>query len=66
MAYFDIKRIFIKNIFFYDQFLQHVDLVLYDFKHTAPIAHQLFTGVSNDIIWETPGEFTRNCISQFW
>jgi pyruvate formate lyase activating enzyme len=34
------------------QILLHVDLVLYDLKHMDPAAHQLYTGVSNDIILE--------------
>ena len=34
------------------QILQHVDLVLYDLKHMDPVAHQLYTGVSNDVILE--------------
>jgi len=34
------------------QILHHVDLVLYDLKHMDPVAHQLFTGVSNDVILE--------------
>jgi pyruvate formate lyase activating enzyme len=32
------------------QILQHVDLVLYDLKHMDPAAHQLYTGVSNEVI----------------
>lgn len=32
--------------------LQHVDLILYDLKHMDPIVHQLYTGVSNDVILE--------------
>jgi pyruvate formate lyase activating enzyme len=32
--------------------LQHVDLVLYDLKHMDPAAHQLYTGVSNEVILE--------------
>ena len=34
------------------QILQHVDLVLYDLKHMDPAAHQLYTGVSNEVILE--------------
>jgi pyruvate formate lyase activating enzyme len=34
------------------QILHHVDLVLYDLKHMDPVAHQLYTGVSNDVILE--------------
>jgi pyruvate formate lyase activating enzyme len=34
------------------QILRHVDLVLYDLKHMDPVAHQLYTGVSNDVILE--------------
>lgn len=30
--------------------LQYVDLVLFDIKHTDPIKHKEFTGVSNDLI----------------
>lgn len=30
--------------------LEHVDLVLYDFKHMDPIEHKKLTGVSNDLI----------------
>jgi pyruvate formate lyase activating enzyme len=34
------------------QILHHVDLVLFDLKHMDPVAHQAYTGVSNDIILE--------------
>ena len=30
--------------------LEYVDLVLYDFKHMDPVAHEKYTGVSNDLI----------------
>jgi pyruvate formate lyase activating enzyme len=32
--------------------LEHVDLVLYDFKHMDPEQHQGYTGVSNELILE--------------
>jgi len=32
------------------QVLEHVDLVLYDFKHMDPVEHEKYTGVSNDLI----------------
>jgi pyruvate formate lyase activating enzyme len=32
------------------QVLNYVDLVLYDLKHMDPVAHQTYTGVSNDLI----------------
>lgn len=32
--------------------LEYVDLVLYDFKHMDPVAHEEYTGVSNDLILE--------------
>jgi pyruvate formate lyase activating enzyme len=34
------------------QILNYVDLVLYDLKHMEPAAHQLYTGVSNEVILE--------------
>jgi pyruvate formate lyase activating enzyme len=34
------------------QILNYVDLVLYDLKHMEPAAHQLYTGVSNELILE--------------
>lgn len=34
------------------QVLQHVDLVLLDFKHMDPVQHQKYTGVSNELILE--------------
>jgi pyruvate formate lyase activating enzyme len=33
-----------------NRILKHVDLVLYDFKHMNPNAHQDYTGTSNDLI----------------
>ncbi|UCG05941.1 MAG: glycyl-radical enzyme activating protein [Desulfobacterales bacterium] len=35
-----------------NRILEHVDLVLYDFKHMNPAAHQDYTGVSNQLILE--------------
>ncbi|MBT7957248.1 MAG: glycyl-radical enzyme activating protein, partial [Rhodospirillaceae bacterium] len=35
-----------------EQVMRHVDLVLYDFKHMDPEAHQRLTGVSNELILE--------------
>jgi pyruvate formate lyase activating enzyme len=34
------------------QVLEHVDLVLYDFKHMDPQQHERYTGVSNELILE--------------
>lgn len=41
------------------QILQYVDLVLYDLKHMDPAAHQLYTGVSNDLILGNAGRICQ-------
>jgi pyruvate formate lyase activating enzyme len=41
------------------QILQYVDLVLYDLKHMDPVAHKLFTGVSNEVILENARRVRR-------
>ncbi len=41
------------------QVLEHVDLVLYDFKHMDPEQHQRYTGVSNELILENAERIHR-------
>jgi pyruvate formate lyase activating enzyme len=41
------------------QVLEHVDLVLYDFKHMDPDQHQRYTGVPNELILENAERIHR-------
>jgi pyruvate formate lyase activating enzyme len=43
----------------FKEILAYVDLVLYDFKHLDPGAHQKLTGVSNEIILENAERVIR-------
>lgn len=41
------------------QLLEHVDLVLYDFKHMCPDLHRQYTGVSNELILDNAKKIRR-------
>ncbi|MDI7258902.1 MAG: glycyl-radical enzyme activating protein [Thermodesulfobacteriota bacterium] len=43
--------------------VEHVDIVLYDIKHTEPLVHKLLTGVSNELILENARLLAANGIS---